>query len=1371
MSQPAAETPKHIPSLMAALLGAFIVAVPVGPAEAATTVWVNQASVSCSSSGPGTQATPYCTISAALAAHHAAGDSILVYPGIYREQVNSSGSGQSANPIPIVGLGNTGNPVVVSGADDFANPALWSLYSGDVWLAASVTWSPVQVFADSARLSVSGGAPASIPVGSFMWRSGHGLYVNVGGDNPGNHHAQVGHRSFGFRMNGGAQWFNVDGFAVTRCEDTGILLNSGTSHISVTRDSVTFSGRYGIQSNGGTSALIASCVSSDHVWSGIALTGGANNCTVQDNESFRNLTPDQANGIYVFGSTGNLIQRNRVHDNAYNGIFMSSGASNTVMLQNRSWNNAHQGIEDLFCTGNVHVGDVSYGNGWNGFAIEGNGTGTTVVNCIATDNSRTAGHADLEVDASSTSGLVSNDNVFWNSSGGAVVRYAGTAYTTVSAFSSATGQDTRTRQADPKFVDRVAGNFHLMVGSPAIDNANSSVAYWPATDAEDSVRVDAPLTPNTGIGPVTYADRGALEYRPQPGDTIITDTTAVIDSIFYVNGSSASCSNSGPGTQATPYCTISAAIAAHHTAGDSIVVYPGIYREQVNSAGAGQSANPIAIVGLGNVVISGADDFANLALWTPYSGNVWLGASVTWSPVQVFADSTRLSASASAPASLPAGSFVWQSGQGLYVNVGGDNPGNHHAEVGHRPYGFRLSGTQWFNVDGFAVTRCEDTGILLISSASQISITRDSVTYSGRYGIQSSGGTAAVIGSCLTSHNFLSGIALTAGATGCIVQDNESYRNLTAVNAAGIYLFGVSGNVVERNRIHDNGYTGLHVQGCSGISSLQNRSWNNAYDGFHDTGSTNVTHIGDVAFNNYRDGFDFDNGTTGVTLANSIATVNGLIGLGYDLMVDSVATTGFVSDDNLLWNPSGRVPVRCAGITYGTLTAYSAATGFDTRSIQADPLFADPWNGDFRLTRGSPAIDNANSSHQLWPDTDAGGIDRIDDPSTPNAGLGVVPYADRGALEYVPTSGPPDGVVPYLDHVIVVVMENQSYTVAKAFPTIAGLMASNASFAHFYAMVHPSQPNYFALWSGSTQGIVNDSCPPAGAPFTTENLGHACEAKGLSWRSYSENLPQPGSTVCSASPAPFGSLYGRKHAPWVSFTNVDHSNEMPYEQLALDIAQNTLPKLAFVIPNNCHNAHDCPLDSTDAWLAREMPQMLSAVGPNGLVVLTWDEDDNFSGNQILTVMMGPLVRPGAVSERFVNLYSLLRTICDGLNLEPFGAAVTERPITDIWVQATAAVDPPPASGPAIGVGLGRPNPFHTATHIALTLPRPTVVTAEVYDLAGRRVWTMRPVAMAGTSEIRWDGSAAGGGRVRPGVYLVRVRAGDHAFTRRVVRLE
>jgi acid phosphatase len=255
--------------------------------------------------------------------------------------------------------------------------------------------------------------------------------------------------------------------------------------------------------------------------------------------------------------------------------------------------------------------------------------------------------------------------------------------------------------------------------------------------------------------------------------------------------------------------------------------------------------------------------------------------------------------------------------------------------------------------------------------------------------------------------------------------------------------------------------------------------------------------------------------------------------------------------------------------------------------------------------------------------------------------------------------------VPPLDHIIVVIMENRSYDQTRHATYTASLIASGSSFSASTAVAHPSLPNYLALWSGSTQRVTDDACPPTGAPYAAENLGHACEAAGLQWRAYSEDLHAPGSAACTAH----GTLYTRKHDPWTDFSNLDHSHERAYPDLAAAIAGDSLPNLAFVIPNNCHNTHDggpCDVAVGDQWLAANLPAMIAAAGPRGIVILTWDEDDFTVANHILTVFSGPPVKRGYVSARPITHYTVLRTICDGLGLPAFGAAKKEAPITDIW---------------------------------------------------------------------------------------------------------
>lgn len=266
-------------------------------------------------------------------------------------------------------------------------------------------------------------------------------------------------------------------------------------------------------------------------------------------------------------------------------------------------------------------------------------------------------------------------------------------------------------------------------------------------------------------------------------------------------------------------------------------------------------------------------------------------------------------------------------------------------------------------------------------------------------------------------------------------------------------------------------------------------------------------------------------------------------------------------------------------------------------------------------------------------------------------------------------------VPPPHDHIVVVVMENKNYDQVRTQPYTASLMQQGATFTSSYGVTHPSQPNYIALWAASTLGVTNNNCPAPGSPFSAENLGHACEAAGLRWRAYSENLAVAGSAACSYEGSASSGLYTRKHEPWTQFGNLNHANERPYTDLAADISANQLPNLAFIIPNNCHNSHNattpgCGVPEADAWLAANLPAVRAALGPRGLLVLTWDEDDNFAGNHILTVFVGPQVTPGAVSSQTFTHYTLVRLICEALGLAPFANGVGESPVTSVWSATT-----------------------------------------------------------------------------------------------------
>src|SRR5439155_5349096 len=176
-------------------------------------------------------------------------------------------------------------------------------------------------------------------------------------------------------------------------------------------------------------------------------------------------------------ATNVSVDRNSITFSGHFGI-QADACSAVHIGSNVVSDNADHGFDHTGATGSIHIGDVAYHNFKDGFSFEGNAPGSQVFDCIAVENGLTTGEYDLWVDGTSTSGFQSNDNIFWNSTAQPPVKYITTTYTSVADYSAASGQDTRTKQADPRFADPTHADFHLLAASPAIDDANSGVAHW-----------------------------------------------------------------------------------------------------------------------------------------------------------------------------------------------------------------------------------------------------------------------------------------------------------------------------------------------------------------------------------------------------------------------------------------------------------------------------------------------------------------------------------------------------------------------------------------------------------------------------------------------------------------------------------------------------------------------------------------------------------------------------------------------------------------------------------------------------------------------------------------------------------------------------
>lgn len=241
---------------------------------------------------------------------------------------------------------------------------------------------------------------------------------------------------------------------------------------------------------------------------------------------------------------------------------------------------------------------------------------------------------------------------------------------------------------------------------------------------------------------------------------------------------------------------------------------------------------------------------------------------------------------------------------------------------------------------------------------------------------------------------------------------------------------------------------------------------------------------------------------------------------------------------------------------------------------------------------------------------------------------------------------------------MVVVFENKNARQVIGSPDapyLTALSRQGVNFTQAYGASHPSQPNYLALFSGSTQGLTDDSCPHT---FATPNLAEQLMYAGRTFTGYAESLPSAGFTGCNAGE------YARRHNPWVDFPALPPSVNQPLSAMPTNLAD--LPTVSFVVPNVCSDMHDCSVRTGDDWARAHLSDYVAwARDHNSLLIVTFDENDTSGDNRIATFMVGPMVRPGPSDQR-IDHYSVLRTIEQMYGLSPIGEAAKAAPISGVW---------------------------------------------------------------------------------------------------------
>ncbi len=239
-------------------------------------------------------------------------------------------------------------------------------------------------------------------------------------------------------------------------------------------------------------------------------------------------------------------------------------------------------------------------------------------------------------------------------------------------------------------------------------------------------------------------------------------------------------------------------------------------------------------------------------------------------------------------------------------------------------------------------------------------------------------------------------------------------------------------------------------------------------------------------------------------------------------------------------------------------------------------------------------------------------------------------------------------------HVVLIMLENVGYSVvgSPSAPYFNQLVSECGLATNYYAISHPSLPNYIALTSGSTQGITDDGEPsehPLGVASIFSQLGS-------NWRTLAESMPESCDHVTSGT-------YAARHNPAVYYTSIAATCER--NDVPLTLPLNLSAGFTVIVPNICDDMHSCSVIVGDSWLRRFVPLILASpqYQSRSLVLfITFDENDSMVSNQVPTLVLAPSTPAGArVAVRFTH-YSLLRTAETLLHLELLGGAKTATPM-------------------------------------------------------------------------------------------------------------
>jgi hypothetical protein len=278
----------------------------------------------------------------------------------------------------------------------------------------------------------------------------------------------------------------------------------------------------------------------------------------------------------------------------------------------------------------------------------------------------------------------------------------------------------------------------------------------------------------------------------------------------------------------------------------------------------------------------------------------------------------------------------------------------------------------------------------------------------------------------------------------------------------------------------------------------------------------------------------------------------------------------------------------------------------------------------------------------------------------------------------------------HFDHYVQIVLENEDAVNVEQVPYMDSLAKRGVLFDNFYAVAHPSYPNYLAMISGHTFIEDKQHAQPDSIAYKRSQMGDAqmlidartlvdgLEAQHTSWNAFAEDYPDTDQYPKTCNFEGVSGLYARKHFPFLSFKEFhDHPELCSHIRNLKWFRADSLAGYTFIAPNLNHDGHDAPLSTAVKWLKGFIDPLLAMPGvmDSTLIVVTFDESASSVRQSVLgskrpnvvyTVFLGNMVNAGTRSNVPYNHFNLLRTVETNFGLSPSVAPDGTQSIEGVW---------------------------------------------------------------------------------------------------------